>query len=113
MRRNEFARALLRHFSGAPPLIRARTAKQRWTGTVEQIVIDPRDFRRILNRNVMWPLVLGLLSAVFFIAIIYYLLSVNRWVEGADLTIRKANDVQKVCLDRETGLRGYVITGSE
>jgi CheY-like chemotaxis protein/CHASE3 domain sensor protein len=61
----------------------------------------------------MWPLVIGLLSAAFFSAIIYYLLSVNRWVERADLTIRKTNEVLRTALDRETSLRGYVITGND
>jgi signal transduction histidine kinase/DNA-binding response OmpR family regulator len=61
----------------------------------------------------MWPLVIGLLSAAFFSAIIYYLLSVNNWVERADLTIRKANQVLRTALDRETSLRGYVITGND
>jgi CheY-like chemotaxis protein/CHASE3 domain sensor protein len=60
----------------------------------------------------MWPLVIGLLSAVFFIAIIYYLLSINRWVESADLSIRKANQVLRTALDRETSLRGFIITGN-
>jgi signal transduction histidine kinase/DNA-binding response OmpR family regulator/CHASE3 domain sensor protein len=72
-----------------------------------------RNFRRILNRNVIWPLVIGLLSAAFFSSIIYYLLSVNRWVEGADVTIRKANQILRTALDRETSLRGFVITGDE
>ncbi|HSB97087.1 MAG TPA: CHASE3 domain-containing protein, partial [Spongiibacteraceae bacterium] len=80
---------------------------------MDKIVIDPQVFRRILNRNVIWPLIIGLLSATFFIAIVYYLLSISRWVENADLVIRKTNEVLKLCLDRETGLRGYVITGNE
>ena len=61
----------------------------------------------------MWPLIIGLLSAAFFSAIIFYLLSMNRWVETTDLTIRKANQMLKSSLDRETGLRGFVITGNE
>lgn len=80
---------------------------------MERAVIDPRYFHRILNRNVIWPLVIGLLSAAFFSSIIYYLLSVNSWVERADLTIRKANQVLRTALDRETSLRGYVITGND
>jgi len=80
---------------------------------VDKIIIDPQVFRRILNRNVIWPLIIGLLSATFFIAIVYYLLSISRWVESADSVIRKTNEVLKLCLDRETGLRGYIITGNE
>ncbi len=38
--------------------------------------IEQKQFHRILNRNVGLPLAFGLLSAVFFCAIVYYLLSV-------------------------------------
>ena len=43
--------------------------------------IDQNNFRRILNRNVAVPLGFGFLSAFFFSAIVYYLLSVSHWVD--------------------------------
>ncbi|PKL98538.1 MAG: two-component system sensor histidine kinase/response regulator, partial [Gammaproteobacteria bacterium HGW-Gammaproteobacteria-9] len=42
--------------------------------------IDQSNFRRILNRNVAVPLGFGFLSAFFFSAIVYYLLSVRGYL---------------------------------
>ena len=39
-------------------------------------MIDNTQFRRILSRNVAMPLGVGILSAVVFVAIIVYLISV-------------------------------------
>jgi signal transduction histidine kinase/DNA-binding response OmpR family regulator/CHASE3 domain sensor protein len=76
-------------------------------------LIDQKDFKRILSRHVTLPLGLGLVTALFFITIVFYLLSVARDIESSDYIIRKANEIVKLCIDRETGLRGFVITDQE
>ena len=73
--------------------------------------IDQKQFQTLLNRNVLLPLGLGLLTIIFFIAIIFYLLSLARWVEKTDTVIRAANEVVRLIVDQETGLRGFLITG--
>ncbi len=75
--------------------------------------IDEKAFRRILGRNVSLPLGMGILSSLFFIAIIFYLLDVSRWVEHTDRVIAESNETLKLVIDMETGLRGYLITGDE
>jgi CheY-like chemotaxis protein/CHASE3 domain sensor protein len=75
--------------------------------------LDNTQFRRILARNVALPLGLSVLSAVVFVAIVAYLVSVLNWVEHSQEVIGKANEVNKLVADMEAGMRGYVITGDE
>ncbi|MDE1167978.1 MAG: response regulator [Pseudomonas sp.] len=74
---------------------------------------DEQSFRKLLTRNVSLPLGVGLLSGVFFVGIIVYLLSVIDWVEHTDRVINNANEVVKLSIDMETGMRGYLLTGKE
>lgn len=78
-----------------------------------QSAIDEQNFRKILGRNVTLPLGIGLLSAVFFVFLIAYLLSVLKWVTDTDETLRYANEAFKLTIDLETGMRGFLITGEE
>ena len=75
--------------------------------------IDERSFRKLLNRNVGLPLAVGVLSAVLFVVMVSYLLSVISWVEHSDRVISNANEAAKLTIDLETGMRGYLITGDE
>ncbi|AWM60232.1 two-component system sensor histidine kinase/response regulator [Stutzerimonas stutzeri] len=75
--------------------------------------IDQSNFRRILNRNVAVPLGFGFLSAFFFSAIVYYLLSVSHWVEQSVKGVAHAHEALRLVADLETGLRGYLIAGEE
>ena len=42
--------------------------------------VDEQRFRKLLSRNISLPLGVGVLSAVFFVSLITYLLSVIQWV---------------------------------
>lgn len=75
--------------------------------------IDEQRFRKMLSRNVSLPLGVGVLSAVFFIALITYLLSVIRWVEHTDRVINNTNHSLKLSIDMETAMRGFLLTGDE
>ena len=75
--------------------------------------IDEQSFRKLLSRNVGLPLAVGVLSAVLFVVMISYLLSVIRWVEHSDRVITNANEAARLTVDLETGMRGYLITGDE
>ena len=74
-------------------------------------MIDNTQFRRILSRNVAMPLGVGFLSAVVFVAIVAYLISVLNWVEHSQRVIGDANQVSKLSADMEAGMRGYLISG--
>ncbi|BBP76966.1 MULTISPECIES: response regulator [Pseudomonas] len=75
--------------------------------------VDEQSFRKLLSRNVSLPLGVGVLSAVFFISLITYLLSVIQWVEHTDRVINTTNEAMKLSVDLETGMRGFLITGDE
>ncbi|MEZ3183702.1 response regulator [Pseudomonas sp. LM13] len=75
--------------------------------------IDQNNFRRILNRNVAVPLGFGFLSAFFFSAIVYYLLSVSHWVDQSVKGVAHAHEALRLIADLETGLRGYLIAGEK
>jgi CheY-like chemotaxis protein/CHASE3 domain sensor protein len=75
--------------------------------------IDEKSFRRILSRNVALPLGVGVISAIFFIGLVYYLLNVLQWVEHTDRVIGNTNEAYRLTVDQETGMRGFLITGDE
>jgi CHASE3 domain sensor protein len=75
--------------------------------------IDPKEFQRVLSRNVKLPLIGGLIGAVVFVGLIFYLLSVISWVEHTDRVTREASELQRLSVDLETGMRGFLITGDE
>ncbi len=75
--------------------------------------ITDSTFRRILARNIAVPLTTGIINALLFAALIFYLLSVFRWVEHSEQVIGKSFEISKLTIDMQTGLRGYLITGDE
>ncbi|OEZ93568.1 signal transduction histidine-protein kinase BarA [Janthinobacterium sp. HH106] len=75
--------------------------------------IDSFSFRRILARNVTLPLLIGIVTALVFVGLIAYLLSALRSVEHSERVIGNANEVMKLSVDLETGMRGYLLTGDE
>jgi CHASE3 domain sensor protein len=80
------------------------------TGTAS---IDQDKFRSILTRNITLPLGMGALSAALFVGLIFFLLSSLSWVEHTERVIGNANEISKLSIDMETGMRGYLITGDE
>ncbi|WP_024694668.1 response regulator [Pseudomonas syringae] len=75
--------------------------------------VDEQRFRKLLGRNVGLPLGVGVLSAVFFILLISYLLSAIQWVEHTDRVINNTNRSMKLSIDMETGMRGFLLTGDQ
>ncbi|MCE4052646.1 response regulator [Pseudomonas sp. Au-Pse12] len=75
--------------------------------------VDEQSFRKLLTRNVSLPLGVGVLSAVFFVSLITYLLSVIQWVQHTDRVINNLNEAARLTIDLETGMRGFLITGDE
>ena len=73
--------------------------------------VEQRDFQRLLRRNILLPMVGGVVGAVVFVGLIVYLLSLINWVEHSDRVTRTAAEVQRRMSDMEAGMRGYVISG--
>ncbi|WPN55473.1 response regulator [Pseudomonas sp. P9_31] len=75
--------------------------------------VEEQRFRKLLSRNVSLPLGVGVVSAVFFISLITYLLSVIQWVQHTDRVINNANEAIKLTVDLETGMRGFLLSSDE
>src|SRR5580698_1779002 len=75
--------------------------------------LDQHGFRRILLRNIALPLGVGVVSAIVFVALILYLLSAMNWVDHSEQVIGDANELQRLIVEQETGVRGYLLTGDE
>ncbi|MEJ8857353.1 response regulator [Variovorax robiniae] len=74
-------------------------------------LIDNQAFQRVLSRNVKLPLIAGLVGAVIFAGLIFYLLSVIAWVEHTDQVTRNATEAQRLSVDMESSMRGFLISG--
>lgn len=72
--------------------------------------LSPADFRWVLVRAVLLPLVLFAALAGLFLWQVNRLTSAARSVEHTDEVISQATVAQKLLIDMETGVRGYLIT---
>jgi len=75
--------------------------------------VDQAGFRRILTRNIALPAAAGLASAIVFVGLILYLLSSMRWVDHTQEVIGNANEISRLAVDMESGMRGYLLTGDD
>ncbi len=75
--------------------------------------IDPISFRKIIQRNIAVPLVMGLVTAGVFVALIWYLVSTMNWVEHSERVIGNANEMMRLAVERQSAMRGYLITGDD
>ncbi|MBK9711471.1 MAG: CHASE3 domain-containing protein [Kouleothrix sp.] len=74
--------------------------------------VEVRQFRRIIARTIVLPLLVMLLLTGGLLAQTQVLLSATGWVDHTDRVIAKANEVQRLLIDLETGVRGYLLTGN-
>ncbi|MFL9709627.1 response regulator [Methylobacillus sp. Pita1] len=75
-----------------------------------QANIDQASFKRILRRNIMLPLGVGIASAALFVVLILNLLDSMNWVEHTERVIGKAQEISKLTVDMESGMRGYLLS---
>jgi signal transduction histidine kinase/DNA-binding response OmpR family regulator/CHASE3 domain sensor protein len=75
--------------------------------------VDEASFRRILSRNIALPLSAGLVTAVAFVALVLYLLSGMNWVEHSERVIGNTQEIGRLVGEKESSLRGYLLTGDE
>ena len=70
--------------------------------------VDEKSFRKLLSRNVGLPLGVGVLSAVLFVAMISYLLTVIQWLEHTDRVISNANEFPSFMSNLQSGKTALV-----
>ncbi|OLL28554.1 two-component system sensor histidine kinase/response regulator [Burkholderia sp. SRS-W-2-2016] len=75
--------------------------------------VDQLRFRRILRRNLALPLGVGLVTMALFVGLIAYLVSTLSWAEHSERVIGNANEMLRLAVDRESSMRGFLITADE
>jgi signal transduction histidine kinase/DNA-binding response OmpR family regulator/CHASE3 domain sensor protein len=75
--------------------------------------VDETSFRRILFRNIALPLGTGLVTAVAFVALVLYLLTGINWVEHSERVIGNTQEIGRLVGEKESALRGYLLTGDD
>ncbi|MDR5782985.1 response regulator [Caballeronia sp. LZ065] len=75
--------------------------------------VDEASFRRILLRNITLPLATGIVTAVTFLALVLYLLSGINLVEHSERVIGNAQEIGRLVSDKESAIRGFLITGDD
>jgi CheY-like chemotaxis protein/signal transduction histidine kinase/CHASE3 domain sensor protein len=79
----------------------------------DRIAVDQNSFRRIIRRNIALPLGAGIATAAVFVGLLFYLLSAMNWLEHSERVIGDGNDLIKLAVDRESGQRGFLLTGDD
>ncbi|MFZ6654672.1 response regulator [Undibacterium sp. TJN19] len=74
---------------------------------------EQENFKRVLFRNISLPLIVGVISAGLFVGMIFYLLSVLKWVEHTVQVIANINEASQLSVNLQSGMRGYLVTGEE
>lgn len=75
--------------------------------------VDQSHFRRILARNISFPLSAGVLNIVLFVVLLFSLQSGLRLVNQTEAVIGNANALINHAVDMQSGVRGYLITGDD
>ncbi len=75
--------------------------------------IDDQGFRRILNRNVKLPLLGGVTAAGIFVLLFAYLMSTWNAVQSTERAIGNAQELRRLAVDMESGMRGFLLTGDD
>lgn len=68
-------------------------------------------FNRILRRTVLLPLGIMIVASISLAWLVSHLLGLANWVDHTDRVIAEARTCEKLAVDMETGLRGYLVTG--
>jgi len=72
-----------------------------------------RLFDRALSRLLLLPIIALALFAGILAQQIHSLQSSATWVDHSDLVIARMNELTRLMVDEETGIRGYLLTGRE
>ncbi|HEX7931968.1 MAG TPA: response regulator [Paraburkholderia sp.] len=75
--------------------------------------VDEHHFRGIIRRNIALPLLVGLITIGVFVGLIAYLVSTTSWAEHSERVVGKANEMLRLAVDRESSMRGFLLTGDE
>lgn len=75
--------------------------------------IDEESFRRLMQRALIFPLILAIGLAGIFLWQVRGLLQINKWVDEGDRIISKAEHLELSVTEMETKVRGYILFGTK
>ncbi len=75
--------------------------------------LNKREFRKVLFRALLFPLLSAFLLALLIAWQIKALLDMTTWVHRSQQVIAQSHRVQKLLIDMETGILGYSLTGNK
>ncbi len=75
--------------------------------------LNQSEFRRVLGRNLILPLIAGVASAALFVLLIANLLSSLSWVEHTEKVLSEINQLHRLTVEMQSGTRGFLLTGEE
>lgn len=75
--------------------------------------LNQSEFRRVLGRNLILPLAAGVASALLFVILIINMLNSLNWVEHTEKVLSDANQLSRLTVEMQSGMRGFLLTGDE
>ena len=75
--------------------------------------VNAEQFDRIAHRNIRLPLLVGATSALTFVLLLLYYISVTGWVDHTHQAIARFNGLTTLQADMQSGLGGYVAAGDD
>ncbi|RZA01537.1 MAG: GAF domain-containing protein, partial [Proteobacteria bacterium] len=70
-------------------------------------------FRRTLTRNLVLPLGMSAMLVLLFLYVVFDVNRTNQALSEQDALLERQTELLKVIVDSETGLRGFLVTGTE
>src|SRR3954464_2373937 len=71
------------------------------------------EFRKTLWRASLPPLLLLAALAAFVSLLLFQLLRANTWAQRSEEVISRTKDLDRLLVQMEAGMRGYILSGSE
>lgn len=75
--------------------------------------VSQEQFRNFVLRSVSIPIAVSITLCGAFVYLILHLMSVNHLVDHSNRVVSQGHELHQLCVDAETGVRGFMITGDE
>src|SRR4051794_28938007 len=75
--------------------------------------VEPVDFKRLLDHALFTPFLLVAVITALLVAQFLRFRALVNWVDHTDRVISQTHFIQRLVIDRETGVRGFLLTGEK
>jgi CheY-like chemotaxis protein/signal transduction histidine kinase/CHASE3 domain sensor protein len=74
---------------------------------------ESAQFRRILTRNLVAPLLMGFASVIVFVMLLLRLTELLGWVDHSHRVVAKSHELSTLMAEQESGMRGFLLSGQD